>query len=234
MNEAQNINPIDQAAVSRAVLGQSLRPWQTYLFSRFPRSEYVPIPEHARRWDCLWRHATWEAFASDTVHCNGTQMATLLSMVYKPKVVAEFGLDAGLTTLQFCKLNPEAQVFGVDASETHPSGFSICCHAINNNVKNLTLAIMPSWEFSMPGKVDLCFIDADHLGDSPMKDTRRAWANRNTSRDWCIAWDDYHENNPDVKNAVDAFVAEVGMQLHQVGSWFYIGTRPHSEVEALR
>ncbi len=67
-----------------------------------------------------------------------------------------------------------------------------------------------------------------------MKDTRRAWANRNTTRDWCIAWDDYHENNPDVKNAVDQFVREVRMELHQVGSWFYIGTRPHAEVEALR
>lgn len=212
---------------------RELMPWQTYLLDRFPRDSYVPVPSHIPVGN-MWRHATWDGFYADTLECNGTQMASILSMVYQPRVVVEFGVDAGFTTLQFCKLNPQARVYAVDlTSRNRNSNLPICFHALMNNVDNLTVSIMPSWEFAMPGQVDLCFIDGDHTGDAPWKDSVRAWENRNIGGDWCVAWDDYHENNPDVKRAVDEFVAGVGMKLHQVGSWYYIGSRPHDELKAV-
>ncbi len=201
-----------------------MKPWQQYLFTCFKQEEYVEvnIPDLSN----MWRFATWDSFVYDTIVCNGTQMATLLSMVYKPKVIVEFGLDAGFTTLQFCRLNPDARIHGVDINSWNlMTNLPIAYHVMMNKVKNLSVHIMSSSDFSMPNQVDLCFIDGDHCGDAPWKDSVRAWENRNTNRDWCIAWDDYHENNPDVYRAVNEFVKMVGMELKKVGSWFYIGTR---------
>lgn len=213
----------------------SMTPWQAYLLDHFRREDYVSVPEFARDLSGMWRHATWDTFFRDTVECWGTQMATLLSMVYRPKVVAEFGIDAGLTTLQFCKLNPAAVVYGVDRySRNQVTHLPMCFHAMMNNVTNLNLVLgRPSWEFALPGQVGLCFIDGDHTGDAPWLDSLRAWENRDQDGDWCIAWDDYHSSNPDVIGAVNRFVAQVGMELHQVGSWYYIGTLPHSRLAEL-
>ena len=83
----------------------------------------------------------------------------------------------------------------------------------------------------MPNQVDLCFIDACHFLPEVELDTWRAWENRNTKGDWCIAWDDYNENNPDVFNTVNKFVEEVGMPLQKIGSWYWIGTKIVSEDE---
>lgn len=229
----------DQDAIRRARERTGLKLWQHFLFDHMPENRHLPIPPYVHGIPGIWRAKDWEHLASDTVACNGTQMAAILSMVYKPRVIVEMGVHDGTTTLLLCKMNPEARVYGVDCRgrihgdyslQSVPVGFT----AMMQDVKNLTLHIGNSWDFSMPGKVDLCYIDADHIRDAPYKDSWRAWDNRNTSGDWCIAWDDYHENNPDVKYAVDRFTAEVGMQLHQIGSWFYIGTRPHREVEALQ
>jgi hypothetical protein len=81
----------------------------------------------------------------------------------------------------------------------------------------------------MKGKVDLCFIDADHFLPAVRRDTERAWENRNTNGDWCIAWDDYHENNQDVFNTVNEFVKEVNYPLQKIASWFYISNITISE-----
>lgn len=218
----------------------NLRPWQNYFLDCFPEKDYINFPEELMGLSGIWRSSTWEHVAHDTVHCYGTQMATLLSMAYKPKVIVEMGVYCGLTTAQFCKLNPNAKVYGVDLHKILPDyndsikppiGYS----ALLQKVNNLELILgKPSWEFSLPDQVDLCFIDGNHMGDAPYRDSLRAWDNRNTKSDWCIAWDDYHPNNPDVKNAVDRFCKEVKMGLHELGSWVYIGTLPHSAVEAYK
>lgn len=210
-----------------------MMPWQRRLFDVFRREEYVPVPGYVRDVSNMWRHATWEAFERDTMECNGTQMAAILSMAYAPSVVVEMGVDAGFTTLQFCKLNPGARVYGIDtASRNGNTNLPICFHALMNDVTNLMLVLgRPSWEFELPGTVGLCFIDACHTGDAPYRDSVRAWKNRSAGGEWCIAWDDYHPSNPDVVRAVDEFVAEVGMELHQVGSWHYIGTLPHDNLK---
>lgn len=208
--------------------------WKRHVVSCFPRDEFYRFSEHVRSQTSMWRLASYEDFLSDVVHCGGLEAATLLSLVFKPKVVVEFGLHGGFTTLALCKLNPGARVYGVDchsrmADAELPIGYA----AWMGDVKNLTVSVMNSWEFDMTGKVDLCFIDADHCGDAPWKDSIRAWENRNQTGDWCIAWDDYHVNNPDVKSAVDRFVAEVAMMpLHATNSWVWIGTRSPDEMKA--
>ncbi len=237
MSEIGENIPVPEA-LEKARKRIGLESWQEYLFDCFPESTHSATPPYVHDIPGIWRAKDWPHLASDTVQCNGTQMAARLSILYKPRVVVEMGVHDGTTTLLLCKLNPQARVYGVDSrSRIHgenslqsvPVGFT----AMMQNVKNLTLHIGNSWEFSMPGKVDLCFIDADHCGDAPWKDTLRAWDNRNASGNWCIAWDDYHENNPDVKNAVDRFCREVNMELHQVGSWFYIGNIPHQLLKEL-
>lgn len=209
-----------------------MRPWQEYLLSRCPESSVKTMPEASRVQSAQWRFASWEAFRYDVVECFGPVAATCLSLAYQPKVIAEMGVFSGQTSFILCRANPEAQVHGVDCRTIMhgtdlPIGYTATLHGVNN----LTIHQGNSWDFSLPGQVDLCFIDADHTGDAPYLDSIRAWDNRNQDGDWCIAWDDYHENNPDVVRAVDQFVGEVGMELHKLMSWFYIGTKPHSEVE---
>ncbi len=238
MSEVGENLPVTEA-LRRARLREGLESWQEYLFDCFPESRHLAIPPYVADIPGVWRAKDWEHLASDTVACNGTQMAAKMSLAYKPRVIVEMGVHDGTTTLLLCKLNPQARVYGVDCrSRIHgdhslqsvPVGFT----AMMQGVDNLTLHIGKSWEFAMPRQVDLCFIDADHTGDAPYKDSCRAWSNRNLVGNWCIAWDDYHSNNPDVVRAVDRFVGEVGMQLHQVGSWFYIGTLPHETLSNLR
>lgn len=235
-DDSENV-PVPEA-VERARSRKGLRPWQEYLFDCLPESEYLATPPYVAGIPGIWRAKDWPHLASDTVACNGTQMVAKLSLVYKPRVIVEMGVHDGTTTLLLCKLNSEARVYGVDCrgrihGDDSPQSVPVGFTALMQNVDNLTLHIGNSWDFSMPGQVDLCFIDADHTGDAPYRDSVRAWDNRNVSGDWCIVWDDYHPNNPDVVRAVDQFTREVGMELHKVGSWFYIGTRPHTEVEEL-
>lgn len=210
-----------------------MRPWQEYLLSKCPPHSIKEMPAEARVQSSQWRFASLEAFRYDVLECYGPVAATCLSMAYKPKVIVEMGVFSGHTSFILCRCNPEAQVHGVDCREVMagtdlPVGYTARLHGVNN----LTLHVGDSWNFSMPGQVDLCFIDAEHCGDAPYADSARAWDNRNQRRDWCIAWDDYHENNPDVVRAVNRFVSEVGMELRTLMSWVYIGTKPHSEVEA--
>jgi hypothetical protein len=230
MTEA-NENIPDPKALARARSRAGLEPWQNYLLDCFPESEYHAAPPYVAGIHGIWRAKDWEHLASDTVQCNGTQMAAKLSLLYRPRTIVEMGVHDGTTTLLLCKLNPQAHVHGVDCrgrihGDNSPHSVPVGFTAMMQCVNNLTLYIGGnSWDFSMPGKVDLCFIDADHTGESPYRDSVRAWDNRNTSGDWCIAWDDYHPNNPDVVRAVDTFCSQVRMELHQVGSWFYIGTK---------
>lgn len=235
--EANENVPVPEA-VERARLRIGLKRWQEYLFDCFPEKAHLTAPPYVASIPGIWRAKDWLHLASDTVHCNGTQMAAVLSLVYKPLVVVEMGVHDGTTLLLLCKLNPQARVYGVDCrsrihGDNSPQSVPVGFTALMQGVKNLTLHIGNSWEFSVPG-VGLCFIDADHAGDAPYKDSVRAWSNRNVDGDWCIAWDDYHPNNPDVVRAVDRFCGEVGMQLHQIGSWVYIGTLPHSQVEEMQ
>lgn len=210
-----------------------MRPWQDYLLSKCPPESFSKLPPEARDFNKgHWRFADYSSFYDDVVRCYGPVAATCLSMAYRPRVVVEMGVYSGSTSLILARANPEAEVHGVDIN-TEVAGFPVGLTVLTHGARNFTLHQGNSWDFNMPG-VGLCFIDADHTGDAPYRDSLRAWANRpmGDGGEWCIAWDDYHESNTDVVRCVDRFVGEVGMELHKLMSWYYIGTLLHSAVEA--
>lgn len=233
MPDTSHENPVQQWAADKLESGSDLKGWQVYLRSKFPRASYRPIPDYARYMSALWRFATYEHLATDTVVHNGTQMPTLLSMVYQPKIVVEFGVDGGMTTMLLCKLNPDARVYAVDKySKKRDADVPIGFYALMQGCDNLTVHIQPAQDFVLPN-VELCFIDDEHIGDAPYLSSWRAWKNKHPDN-WCIAWDDYHPSNPDVVRGVDTFCREVGQQLRHLGSWVYIGSKSHECIEAYR
>ncbi len=211
-----------------------MKPWQEYVLSCFKKEEFFEFPEFMiKAHTDFERYSTYERFVWDTVERCGCIAAACLSMLFKPKVIIEMGVKVGWTSLLLCRLNPEARVYGIDIAGRVendffpyiPTGYAVFV----NNVKNYSLTIANSWKAVMSDQVDLCFIDADHFLPAVELDTRRAWENRNTKGDWCIAWDDYHPNNPDVFNTVNKFVEEVQMPLQKIGSWYWIGSKIMSE-----
>lgn len=209
-------------------------PWQEYLLNHFKSEEFVDTPIEMRtdKGAGVFRFGTYYDLLHDTLVNNGAIAVTTLSMLFKPKIIVEFGVYAGSTTMLLAKLNPTAKVYGIDKFEKHltpnfelPIGYV----AKLQQLSNVEYVIKNSWEFDMEGQVDFCFIDGDHCGDAPYLDSWKAWENRNQNTDWCIAWDDYHPNNPDVYNAVNKFVKEVGYPLQKAWSWYWIGNKTLDE-----
>ena len=209
--------------------------WQKYLLDCFKKEEFYNLPERVSSQPAMWRFATYDALVEDTMQRNGPIAAACLSILFKPKIIVEMGVHAGWTTLLLCKLNPQARVHAVDIrGRTDGTDVPICYVPLMHGVPNLSLHIMKSWDFKVPGTIDLCFIDGDHFLPAVERDTWTAWENRNQNGDWCIAWDDYHPNNPDVKNTVDDFCKQVGYPLQKIASWYWIGSKTMSEEEIKR
>lgn len=205
-------------------------PWQKYLLEHIPQELFFDLPEEISNQTSMWRFSTYDNFLSDVVNTGGAMCATLLSMFFKPKTVVEFGVDAGWTTLLFCRCNPEARIHAIDnRARIQYNNLPTGCVALWHNINNLSLHIMNSYDFDMSGKVDLCFIDGCHDLPEVKLDTERAWENRNKDGDWCIAWDDYHPSNPDVFNTVNDFCKKVGHQLNKINAWQWIGSKNISE-----
>lgn len=221
----------DKRAVGKELDPGDLRfPWQSFVLDKINRSEYTDFEESVSEKISMWKYCTYDMLLSDVVNTGGLMCATLLSMLYKPKVIVEMGVHAGFTTMLFCKLNPGAIVHGVDIhtrcpDNKMPTGYA----ATIQGVQNLRLHFMNSWDFDLSGKVDLCFVDANHSLPAVKLDTERAWENRNKKGDWCIAWDDYHPSNPDVYKTVNEFCDKVKMPLNKINAWYYIGTKSMSE-----
>jgi hypothetical protein len=206
--------------------------WKDYLFAHFKKDEFYDLPDEVIRIspDGLGRFRSYNELQIDTADRCGAIASTTLSMLFKPKVIVEMGVNLGWTSLLLCRLNPDAVVYGIDnRSESEykplPVGFIPFAH----NIRNFVLKNCNSWDFELPGQVDLCFIDADHFLPAVEKDTWRAWDNRNVEGDWCIAWDDYHVNNQDVFNTVNEFVNKVGYPLQKIASWYWIGSKTMTE-----
>lgn len=221
----------DRRGVGRELDPSDLRfPWQRFILEKIKREEYTDLEESVSEKVSMWKYSTYDMLLSDVVNTGGAMCATLLSMLYRPKVIVEMGVHAGFTTMLFCKLNPEAIIHGVDihsrcSDNKVPTGYA----AMIQDVQNLRLHFMNSWDFDLTGKVDLCFVDANHSLPAVKLDTERAWENRNKDGDWCIAWDDYHPSNPDVYNTVNEFCRKVGIGLNKINAWYYIGTKRMSE-----
>lgn len=198
--------------------------WKEWALSCFDKDKFFEVPENFRseHGNTLQRWSTWNSVVQD----NGYNTAAILSMIYKPKVVVEFGVHFGWTSLLWCKFNPQARVHGIDRyGHPHdtilPTGYVPLMH----DCKNYSLHIMNSYDFEMPNQVGLCFIDGWHFAPTVLKDCWRAWENRCKDKDWCIIWDDYSPPNTDVIEAVDEFTKRIGYQLHNLGAWHFIGTK---------
>ncbi len=208
--------------------------WQKYAIDHFRAKPFFEVPPEFLEWHdgALKRFCSLTEFEHDTLVRYGCIAATCLSILFKPKVIVEFGVKAGWTSLLLSRLNPQAEVHGVDLSgciqdTPLPTGYG----ALMNNCQNYHLHLMNSYDFDLEGKVDLCFIDADHALPAVLLDTERAWKNRNEKGEWCIAWDDYHPNNRDVLDTVNKFVEIVRHPLQKIGSWYWIGSKTMSESE---
>lgn len=211
-----------------------MKDWQKHAIDCFKKEDFYEFPDFMKEAHTdFQRYASYNEFVKDTLERCGCIAPATLSMLFKPKIVVEFGVKLGWTSLLLCRFNPKARIHGVDISGRMengifpylPTGYA----AFMNNCKNYSLHIMNSWDFEMTGQVDLCFIDADHFLPAVEKDTWRAWENRNRKGEWCIAWDDYHPNNPDVYNTVNDFVKEVNYPLQKIASWYWIGSKTISE-----
>jgi len=219
----------EKECVEALLKTSSKHPWQLYALEKI--TELYPIPLHVtsvvgNRFSC---HA---AFVYDTLVNYGCIASTTLSLLFKPQIIIEMGVKAGHTSLLLSKLNPDSEVHGVDITSvidhtSIPTGYVV----LMNRPYNYHLHFMNSWEFEIPDKVGLCFIDADHDEISVWRDSWTAWNNRNVKGDWCIAWDDYHPDNPGVVKSVDKFCKEVGYKLQKAWSWYWIGTKTISEEE---
>jgi hypothetical protein len=88
--------------------------WQNYLLKHFPQETFFNLPDEISNRTSMWRFATYDNFLSDILNTGGVMCATLLSMFFKPKIIVEFGVDAGFTTLLFCRCNPQARIHAID------------------------------------------------------------------------------------------------------------------------
>ena len=210
-----------------------MKPWQDYVLNKcFNESNYPEIPEKFRYHSNLKRFMTYDELWIDTIKRNGPIACVTLSLLFKPKIIVEFGVNLGWTSLLLSKLNPQAEVYGIDIRNTiffdreFPIGYAtIDIH----KCENYTLHIMDSSKFDMENQVDFCFVDGDHEYEGVRKDCERAWKNRNKDGDWIIAFDDYHPSNEGVVKAVDEFVSAVGFKLQKAWSWYWIGTKEADE-----
>jgi len=154
----------------------------------------------------------------DSGSCQGWGV---LSILYKPKVIVEFGTGNGIRTNLLAILNPEAIIYTVDNNDK--SGYADAATgfmAAHN--ENVIIILSDTSDFKLEN-VDMCFIDADHTEEGVWKDSHIAWEAKNVKENWCIVWDDYSLKG--VKAGVDRFIGKVKCKLSTVGGLYIIGTK---------
>jgi hypothetical protein len=143
-----------------------------------------------------------------------TRDLTMLSMWALPTKVVEVGTARGMGTLFLSRVNPYAEIVTIDVNEHamfDGEMYEVGYIARHNNC-NARFLRMKSWDYVVDQDVGMYFIDGDHSRDAVLMDSDRAWANRNKSGRWVIAWHDYTVgDNSMVGNisAVNDFVAKV-------------------------
>ena len=218
----------------KELVGGLMQPksWREFFMERVGSVPFVPVASIGEK------EVTWEAHTSlekyiEFYSKNGAgYFWVIMSMMYNPKVVVEFGTACGFTTNVICKMNPQAIVHSIDnskiaATESRPTGIIV------ESNENVNLIIGNSQEFQCEN-VELCFIDANHSKDSVLADSYRAWTNRNDG-DWCIVWDDYALSS--VKEAVDYFTNEMKDYIpfvEAIGAFLVIGTKSMKDFVGMR
>lgn len=159
-----------------------------------------------------------------------------LSKWCNPETVVEFGTDVGVGTCLLAWLNPQAVIHTVDIASTvkMPTEIptvgevSVAVGHLSKYqaLKNVRYYQADSRLFRCEG-ADLCFIDASHLEDDVLQDSRRAWKNRNQRRRWIIIWHDYvyEDSMYGLRKAIGDFANEVQHTVYKFADsgtvWMY-------------
>lgn len=181
-------------------------------------------------------NSTWDIGAPETqAHCSlnayldyycyknyGAQVWTIISMVLKPAVVVELGTAFGIRTCMLGKLNPKATIYSTDNQKYQSLGANIEMGYLArlHNIP-FTFYCGNSWETKIDGKLNLCFIDADHSEEAVYKDSWWAWNNKDENS-YLICWDDYPLDT--VKKGVDRFCREINIDLKFIEGVPYVST----------
>ena len=143
-----------------------------------------------------------------------TRELAYLSKLVRPRLVVEFGTSLGIGVCLLHWLNPGARLVTVDtAAETFLPGdqrVQIGHMALYQDIP-CEYVTMNSWDY-VTRDAGLCFIDADHSHEAVLKDSERAWRNRNPDR-WAIAWHDHNDRHPGEVEAVGSFCTRVDVEL---------------------
>lgn len=194
--------------------------WQKYFVDCVRSKPFVtvkPINDMPE----MWAHTSAERYIDYYCHGGCARSWTVLSMIYKPKRIVEFGTAIGIRTNLLAILNPQAYVLSID-NQVGEEALCVPMGFLAKHNSNVYISTGNSWDFKVKD-VDMCFVDADHSKLGVLWDSYRAWLNRNKEGDWCIVWDDYSLES--VRQAVNRFVKEVNCKLeHSVGLYF-IGTK---------
>jgi len=204
--------------------------WQDFFIDRVKSTPFVPLTRRDMEYCVtLEAHTSLEKYIHFYCHEGAGCFWTVISMIFNPKTIVEFGTANGATTNLLAKLNPSAIIYSIDHIGWAGTADSATGFLAKAN-ENVNLIMENSREFECKD-VGLCFIDADHSKESVLSDSRRAWKNRNVKGDWCIIWDDYDWES--VKEAVDQFVSEVKWELQFTGKSPIIGTKAMDEFNNL-
>lgn len=158
-----------------------------------------------------------ESYRDRAFYCRELAM---LSMLVKPKTIVEFGTSLGIGTCLLHWLNPNAKLVTVDVNDEAylPEDIKVTIGYLSKHqLIPCEYIRMPSWDYEATGKVDLCFIDADHSHEAVARDSLRAWENKSSRGQWAIAWHDYNEQHPGVMDAVNNFCNCMGIKLQSRG-----------------
>lgn len=163
-----------------------------------------------------------------------TREFSFLSEFLAPKVIVELGTSLGIGTFMLSNLNPAARIYSVDCNPLQwLPGNTLCTVgkiALHNEVVSTQL-FGNSFEAVIPDKFNMCFIDADHSGDSVYKDSLWAWENKDPDN-YVIMWHDFNDTHLDfvgLINAVTRFSNEVEITVYKLldstTAWCYKRSR---------
>ena len=130
---------------------------------------------------------------------------TFLSDYVKPNFIIELGTSLGMGTFMLSMLNPDAVLYTVDNKDMqYLPGYIKVSTGYISRLNNVYCQYIngESYKTKIPEKFHLCFIDADHSGETVWKDTLWAWANK--SNKYAIIWHDYRVDNSEFDGLIES------------------------------
>lgn len=198
-----------------------------YLHDRLSQISFTPYPwvgedrnlgafrskEELIEWYCQPPGIENQPYRDRAFYCRELAM---LSRIVQPNNIVEFGTSLGIGTCLLRWLNPLADLTTVDITEQTfmPGDLRVETGYLAKLQRFQCRYVQgDSWKYISERGVDLCFIDADHSYEPVLKDSYRAWNNRNPFGQWAIVWHDYNSRHPGVIQAVTEFCNDNKLSL---------------------